>query len=202
KNRQQARKDRKEAEVLKQREQAEQEAREAPDDGAEEERRRLDVICRKQHWQIYEMEPDGHCLFNAIADQLNFWRISSNETYATTRRAAAAFMMEHPDDFLPYLPASEIDPSSPDGVLSPEKYSEYCDSIATTAVWGGQTEINALSRYWKIPIHVIQSDGPEVKVGEEAEGENGKKGKKRAPLRISYHKKMYGLGEHYNSVRP
>jgi OTU domain-containing protein 6 len=80
--------------------------------------------------------------------------------------------------------------------LSTEGYRRYCTEIANSALWGGQTEISALSKYFKVPIFVYQSDAPELKIGDEEFGK-----KQPHPLRISYHKKMYGLGEHYNSIK-
>ena len=43
---------------------------------------------------------------------------------------------------------------------------------------------------------MIQADSPIVKVGQEEYGKDNRK------VMISYHRKMYGLGEHYNSLRP
>lgn len=74
-----------------------------------------------------------------------------------------------------------------------DHFMRYCDAIETTGVWGGQPEILALSQALNVPIWVIQSGSPPVKIGEENKGK---------PLLISYHRKMYGLGEHYNSLWP
>jgi len=167
-----------------------------PSDGAQEEWKGLDDICQKNGWVIIEMPPDGHCLFNAVADQLNYLRIAPHQTYQTIRHAAATYMSTHPDEFLPFLPPEEIEGTEGDGVLSPEGYRRYCTEIANSALWGGQTEISALSKYFKVPIYVYQSDARELKIGDEDFGQ-----KEPHPLRISYHKKMYGLGEHYNSIK-
>ncbi|KAJ1576314.1 hypothetical protein NDA12_000947 [Ustilago hordei] len=77
-----------------------------------------------------------------------------------------------------------------------QHFLAYCDAVQNTAVWGGQPEILALSRAFRTPIHIVQAGLPVLKVGQE-EFENDTK-----PLFISYHRKMYGLGEHYNSLRP
>jgi OTU domain-containing protein 6 len=69
---------------------------------------------------------------------------------------------------------------------------KYCDAVESTGVWGGQPEILALSRVFNTPIHVVQAGSPVVKVGAEES--------KSDPLMISYHRRMYGLGEHYNSL--
>lgn len=52
-----------------------------------------------------------------------------------------------------------------------------------------------MSRAYRTPIWVVQAGSPIVKVGEDEFPEEGR------PLMISYHRKMYGLGEHYNSLR-
>ncbi len=70
---------------------------------------------------------------------------------------------------------------------------EYCDQMETTAEWGGHLELQAISAALGVCIEVYSADQPLLKIGEEHEG---------APLRIAYHLHAYGLGEHYNSVRP
>ncbi|KJZ76334.1 hypothetical protein HIM_04416 [Hirsutella minnesotensis 3608] len=57
------------------------------------------------------IEPDGHCLFAAVADQLGQQSIPllgggeapREPAYRTVRRVAAAFMEENADDFAPFL---------------------------------------------------------------------------------------------------
>jgi OTU domain-containing protein 6 len=72
-----------------------------------------------------------------------------------------------------------------------DSFEKYLHDCEFGAVWGGQFEIQALSKSLKRQIHIIQADSPLLKIGEEFLGE---------PLRISYHKHSFGLGEHYNSV--
>jgi len=54
-------------------------------------------------------------------------------------------------------------------------------------------ELQAISQALDVAIEVYSADQPVVKIGEDKEG---------APLRLAYHLHAYGLGEHYNSVRP
>lgn len=54
-------------------------------------------------------------------------------------------------------------------------------------------QILAVSNAYEVPVIVYQAGVPPLKIGEQF--------MKRLPLRISYHRKMYGLGEHYNSLR-
>ncbi|WFD28752.1 ubiquitinyl hydrolase 1 [Malassezia nana] len=156
-------------------------------------------LCDELHVQLHEITPDGHCLYNAIADQMNC-RYPAPEpyTYTSLRKAAANYMRQHADEFLPFISDSDEQAAGvPDGAAATDpmsKYLAYCDAMETTAAWGGQPEILALSKVLYTPIHIVQAGMPMVQFGDEF-GE-------RAPLLLSYHVKMYGLGEHYNSLRP
>ncbi len=172
-----------------------------------------------------EVNPDGHCLFSAIADQLSLLGLlpkSSLPQYAVTRQAAAAYMVTHQDDFLPFIPSTEgedaLDASRDTGLMTTENFQLYCYSVAKTALWGGEPEIMALARAYRVKIVVVQVGPPPIVVHSPHPGidedPNGH------AVRISYHRRMYGLGEvcsvyqvlylfhsagalqHYNSLRP
>lgn len=91
-------------------------------------------------------------------------------------------MRDNAEEFAPFL---GMEPSGQD-------YSDYCDRVESEALaeWGGQLEIRALSHVLGSPIHVFGADNV-IKMGEEYDAE---------PLRISYHRFYYALGEHFNSV--
>ena len=140
-----------------------------------------------------EVQPDGHCLFSAVADQLGQQGIplgrrngggdQSEPAYKLVRRAAAAHMTEHPDDFAPFLE---------------EPLGQYVAKVRDTAEWGGQLELTALARRYGVEIRVIQ-DGRTERIGDEGEeGEDETAGK---TLWLAYYRHGYGLGEHYNSLR-
>ncbi|GAA6021085.1 hypothetical protein JCM8202_003844 [Rhodotorula sphaerocarpa] len=189
--RQEARKLRKAQAMEQQRQEAEAEVLAANDNSAEAERQAISAQCRKLQLHIKEVEPDGHCMYSAIADQANFVKlVTERETCYSTRRHAAAYMRAHPDDFLPFLP-SEVDP---DNMMSSEEFQRYCDTVEKTSEWGGEPEIRALSLHYQAPIIVIQAGSDMVEHGPDFPRERA--------LLISYHRKMYGLGEHYNSLRP
>ncbi|XP_046987852.1 deubiquitinase OTUD6B isoform X2 [Schistocerca americana] len=78
--------------------------------------------------------------------------------------------------------------------FSKEQYEEYCDQIANTSSWGGQVELRALSHVLKCPIEVIQAVGPTIVIGEEYNDQKS--------IILTYHRHMYRLGEHYNTVKP
>lgn len=190
-NRQQARKLRKADHFEQQRREAEAEVVAENDRSVEMEKEAIETQCRKLKVMIKEIEPDGHCMFSAVADQVNFLKLSpTKETHEDTRKKAAAYMRAHPDDFLPFLP-SEVDPEN---MMSPNEFARYCDTVENTAEWGGEPEIRALSLHYEAPVIVVQAGTEMVEHGSDFPRE-------RAML-ISYHRKMYGLGEHYNSLRP
>ncbi|KAA1095434.1 hypothetical protein PGTUg99_031226 [Puccinia graminis f. sp. tritici] len=174
-------------------------------------------ICLSLKLQIFEIIPDGHCLFSAIADQMNVLSGQTNGrststtttptqgdeavggafryTYQTCRKLASEYMRKHPEEFIHYLPGQ--DDGLEAGLMSSKEYEEHCDRVRDSACWGGEPEILALSKALKFSIHVIQAFHPTIKVSEEFLEPRG-----NIALTISYHRKSYGLGEHYNSLRP
>ncbi|KAF7543956.1 hypothetical protein G7Z17_g10331 [Cylindrodendrum hubeiense] len=132
-----------------------------------------------------DIMPDGHCLFSAVADQLGQNDIplggegATEPAYKTVRRAAATYMLEHGDDFAPFLE---------------ESLEAYTRKIQNTAEWGGQLELMALARQYKAEIRVVQ-DGRMERIGEDEGAASGK------TLWLAYYRHGYGLGEHYNSLR-
>ena len=117
---------------------------------------------------------------------------SEQARYEFIRAAAANYIYTHPDDFLPFLPSPEGEDgygANSAGLMSPQQFEQYCKSIQNTAVWGGEPEILALSRAFNVPIHVIQGGQPEIVVHNPSEYPIV------PPARISFHRRMYGLGE-------
>ncbi|EGO18612.1 hypothetical protein SERLADRAFT_443947 [Serpula lacrymans var. lacrymans S7.9] len=170
---------------------------------AKEEEVQIKRTCDELGVQIHEINPDGHCLFSAIADQLSLLNIvpPNEANFVIVRRAASGYIYTHPDDFLPFLPCASgedgIGATDNTGLMSPQAFEQYCLTIRDTGAWGGEPEILALSRAFNVPIHVIQGGKPPVVVHNPMEASPH-----RSPVLISYHRRMYGLGEHYNSLRP
>lgn len=101
-------------------------------------------------------------------------------------------IFEHPDEFLPFLPAE-----NDTGLMSRKEFEKYCVMMRDTGAWGGEPEILALSRFYQVPIHVVQGAPPPVVVHNPSESEPPE----NSPiLRISYHRRMYGLGEVHNTT--
>jgi len=121
----------------------------------------------------------------AIADQLQFTGSPHSEDHQSLRGIAAAYIRNHAEDFSPFI-----------GVEAPSpEFDAYCDKVAslTDAEWGGQLEVKALSAALNVPILIYAADGPVVTMDES--GSSSSK-----PLRVTFHKNYYTLGEHYNSV--
>jgi len=174
---------------------------------AKQEERDINRVCDELNLQIHEINPDGHCLFSAVADQLQLLSIipAPQASYANLRMAASTYIYTHPDDFLPFLPstAGEDGAGALDaGLMSPQEFERYCASIRDTAIWGGEPEILALSRAFNVPIHVVQGGQPPIVVHNPRDSPTDDQVTEKRVVRISYHRRMYGLGEHYNSLRP
>lgn len=163
---------------------AEDEARDIHSDRKIEYNKIRDIL-KQRHLALKEVTSDGHCLYRAVADQL----LSTQEietTVESLRRQTAEYMMAHSEDFMAFL----INPETQD-LLTPEEYESYCHDVETTASWGGQPEINAMSNVLQVPVEIIQADGPPIVTGEHFTAPS---------VILTYHRHAYGLGEHYNSV--
>ncbi|KAK1255226.1 hypothetical protein MKX08_009221 [Trichoderma sp. CBMAI-0020] len=93
-----------------------------------------------------DIQPDGHCLFSALADQLSHNGIAlggdkEEPAYKTIRKTATGYMEAHVDDFAPFLE---------------EDFAGYVRKMRDTAEWGGQLELMAVARRYGVEIKVIQ----------------------------------------------
>ncbi|KAI8910378.1 hypothetical protein EDD86DRAFT_179807, partial [Gorgonomyces haynaldii] len=162
-------------------EEAMQEGRSAPNLGQIESQKLHSLLDREQ-LSIHRIVPDGHCMYNAIADQLNL--LDLKFTQQQLRAKAATYMRSHPEDFLPFLMDEQ------GNMVQENGFEAYLHKLEHEPVWGGQLELQALSCAFEHPICVYQADTI-INIGEHFTTQ---------PLRVSYHKHEYGLGEHYNSV--
>lgn len=117
--------------------------------------------------------------------------------YKTTRTAAADYMYTHPDEFIPFLPSLEGEDgagATDAGLMTPAGFQQYCRTVRDTGAWGGEPEIMALSRAYKVPIYVVQTGPPTMVKHSPMNGAPSPPS--GAPIvYISYHRRMYGLGE-------
>lgn len=155
---------------------------------------RCNALCRLTFRQI---PPDGHCLYTAVADQLALLGLipPAAAVPITTRTAAATYMYAHPDAFIPFLPSidgEDGEGAGSAGLMTPKQFEIYCSRVRDTGTWGGEPEIMALASAYKVPIHVVQSGPQRVVVHAPTDGVLAKPD---AVVKISYHRRMYGLGE-------
>ncbi|GFR74201.1 OTU domain-containing protein 6B-like [Elysia marginata] len=124
-------------------------------------------------------------LYSALSHQL----AQRNLQHSTTelRHKTSEYMREHRDDFLPFL----THPDTGDA-LTDDEFEQYCDKTASTPVWGGQVELRALSEALRVPIEVLQAETEPMLIGDATQDK---------PLTVVYHRHIYRLGEHYNSVK-
>ena len=100
-------------------------------------------------------------------------------------------------------------------------YEDYCDAVERThgadgaPVWGGQLELQALSQTLNRTIEVYSADAPVLTMNEDAcagwqetatvqqnSHDDGDDTQALPPLRVSFHRHYFALGEHYNSIIP
>ena len=140
-----------------------------------------------------EVRSDGHCLYAAVADQLSEADIklepelvttlsepgrASMPDYLVVRQVAASYISDHPDDFSPFLE---------------EPLDEYIRKIRETGEWGGNLELSALSKAYRVSINILQGNNRIEVIDSNSENKH--------TLWLAYYHYSFGLGEHYNSLR-
>ncbi|CAK7565681.1 MAG: OTU protein [Sporothrix epigloea] len=201
-NRQKDRLARRAAEMEEQASKAQEEASHMLDHKAIEQEKMKSLLAASGRDE-YAIRPDGHCLFSAVADQLatvdgrSVQLVPDDaglEPFRVVRHAAARYMKEHLDDFAPFLLASE------DGV----DLAAYVEKIRKTALWGGQMELMALANAYDVRIQVLHDGRSELirPAGDTGTAVTNKDEETLPTLWLVYYRHGYGLGEHYNSLRP
>lgn len=151
--------------------------------------------------KVNEIKPDGHCLYRAIEDQLSLQSGSTSPySYQELREMAASYMREHLSDFVPFFLSDTKIESDSDGSLY-QRFENYCAEVESTAAWGGQLELGALTHCLSKHILIVSGSFPDVEMGKEYESESGSSSSNPS-IMLSYHRHAFGLGEHYNSVVP
>ena len=95
-------------------------------------------------------------------------------------------LAQHEEDFSPFCEYTDTIPD----------FRAYCERVRSSADWGGHLELRALSMALKRPVWIYSATGtnqPLVVAAHKGEDEEN-------PIRLSYHKNYYALGEHYNQV--
>ncbi|KAF1962399.1 cysteine proteinase [Byssothecium circinans] len=172
--------------------QAKEEAANMPD-LREQERKRMEQHFSKHGLQCKEIRADGHCLYAAVADQMQTRELGlkpriqvkaiEEDTlpdYKKVRYAAAEWIEQNPEDFAGFME---------------EPLGEYLAKIRETGEWGGHMELMALAKTYGVTINVLHGDGRVDKITP-SEGEDATK-----EIWLGYYRHSHGLGEHYNSLR-
>lgn len=207
-NRQKARLARRAADRVRQSEIAAEEAAKQTDHRGNE-KEAMESAFKRLGLHEIDITPDGHCLYSAIAYQLdekglglrpdperinlssatlsriNTVSFPKHDGYRAVRAVTADFINEHSEDFVPFME---------------ESLDEYTRKIKLTAEWGGQLEIQAISRAYGIEINVLQQDGDIINFEPGDINEWTEEDSRRRKLWLAYYRHTYGLGEHYNAL--
>ncbi|CAI4457916.1 BDN_1c_G0023520.mRNA.1.CDS.1 [Saccharomyces cerevisiae] len=185
-NRQKERLAKRDAAIAKMKEEAALEASKQPD-LKKMEQESIDQLCELKKLKQFDIQPDGHCLFASILDQLKLRhdpkKLDQGMDVMKLRWLSCNYVQEHRDDFIPYLFDEET--------MKMKDIDEYTKEMEHTAQWGGEIEILALSHVFDCPISILMSGRP-IQVYNEC-GKNPE-------LKLVYYKHSYALGEHYNSL--
>jgi OTU domain-containing protein 6 len=173
---------------------AEREAANAPNP-REIERERMAAQLEKRQLALHEIRANGHCLYAAVADQLQTreldmkpkihvtvidGQLPRGEEYKKVRYAAADWIESHADDFVGFME---------------DTLPEHVRKIRETGEWGGHIELLALARTYGVRVCVLHSDGRVDPIEPEDDGTQVEE------IWLGYYRHSHGLGEHYNSLR-
>ena len=185
-NRQKARLARRAAEQEEQARKAEEEATSQPDKRSQE-MTAMQEQFRRLGFREISVRPDGHCMYSAIArllqqqvdaDGNSQFDPGGQVPYLAVRAETARFIFDHAADFEAFLE---------------EPLTQYTHKIKNTTEWGGQLELQAISKAYRVDIHVLQADGRVEKITCETEVDYD-------PIWLTYYRHSFGLGEHYNAL--
>ncbi|KAK3214697.1 hypothetical protein GRF29_19g1011992 [Pseudopithomyces chartarum] len=174
--------------------QAKEEAENMPD-LQEQERTRMEQHFQKYAVEVKEIRADGHCLYAAVADQMETRglglkpqvqvKVQDNAQlpdYKKVRYAAADLIESKPDEFVGFME---------------EPIDTYLQKIRETGEWGGHMELMALAKSYGVKINVLHSDGrvDKIEPGDDVKDDDARE------IWLGYYRHSHGLGEHYNSLR-
>jgi OTU domain-containing protein 6 len=142
---------------------------------------------------LREVKADGHCLYRAVAEQVD--EMKEESRYGEVRTMCKDEMLKNREEYEAFVEMEEAG-----------SYEKYCEKVGSTAEWGGHVEMLAIARALRRNVEVFEvRPGGEVEkmvvecVGSSVEGEEGKGGSS-FPLRVAFMKESYTLGEHYDAV--
>lgn len=150
---------------------------------------KLDCLLKEKNLSIHDIEADGDCLYRAVEHQLGLTLHSDERlTYQEIREKTSRYMLDHVDTFMPFLLNDQGE------LMSESDYKDYCIKIAKTKEWGGHLELTAIAQFTMRPVHIYQADNKVPIIIEPQEKTQ------KSPILLSFHRHLYHLGEHYNSL--
>jgi OTU domain-containing protein 6 len=148
---------------------------------AQIEAEKIEDLLAANNLELFMIQPDGNCLYSAVAHQL----YGDASRFSEMRKICAKAMRDFASDFRPFL----------EGVSTDADFYKYVSDIEQTAEWGGYVELLALSRVLGFRAEVFNGDSVKpLVVGEDSSESKAKR------IRLAFHRHFYALGEHYNSV--
>jgi len=178
----QKRRDKKAEKEVKRREEIEAQEQENLLGARNLEQERIQEVLARRGLKLHEVPSDGDCMFASVAHQL-----SKALSVADLRKKTGEELRRNKSAYWPFLSSPKTGEPFNDA-----EYDNYCKLMESTPAWGGQVELLALATVLGRPLTVIQGEGQEsLVVGSDQKGEH---------LTLTYHRHIYGLGEHYNSV--
>lgn len=153
-----------------------------------EEQQQFNELLSQYNCTLHEIDADGDCLYKAVEHQLSLADDAARKmTFQELREATSSHMLSNKNHFMPFLVTDD------GNSMDDSQYESYCNKIAKTKVWGGNLELSAISQIVSKPIHVYQANLEKPIVVSHASC-------RLSPMHLSFHKHLYKLGEHYNSV--
>ena len=101
------------------------------------EQQKLEGLLIREKLEIFDMDPDGHCMFNAVAHQLHLVE-GSSYGYQDLRRIAADYILKNSELYSAFIDDDEGSKEVNDGIEG------YCEKVRSTTLWGGHVEVSVV----------------------------------------------------------
>ncbi|GBG24430.1 OTU domain-containing protein 5 [Hondaea fermentalgiana] len=144
----------------------------------------LKNLQKDRELTVYSVEPDGNCLFRAVAHQV----YGDSERHDIVRSDCCDYLEKNRERFAPLLGSDQFD--------------DYVANKRQLKVWGDDPEIRAMEELYDRPVEIYAATGlgsntEPLKLHFEGDLPSDSKMGPYLPIRISFHG-----NNHYNSVIP
>ncbi|KAJ2162017.1 2-oxoglutarate dehydrogenase E1 component [Coemansia sp. RSA 552] len=140
---------------------------------------RLNRALKKSGLYCKDIVGDGNCLFRSLADQVD----GTSDTHLRHRDSVCDYLLRHRGDFEPFM-----DEHSP--------FDRYVGNMRQPGVYGGNLELVAFARNYRVDIKVYQTGGTVFVISGAPPSSPDDPNRSMPAVHIAYH--SY---EHYSSVR-